>query len=219
MRAYRLGKLWLRQFAGIPIGGPISGAILDATLSSLEFRFRKWGWKQAFLGNSGFHSLDEIITISRYVDDLLLLPHWVCPCCCESIIRSIYATHITFDKACDSQGIVGHSNVVKFLDLFVHTGWIHTLFCLYTKKDLYVYVGFNNEHINNRFPVPCHSQKQHVIRLSSDWKSRIAKIKQHKLTRDGAYIVLTFDIVELHRLDYRHIELVRSWTLACRDSL
>ena len=39
MRTYRIGNLFLRQVKGIPIGGPISGAILDLVLARAECKF------------------------------------------------------------------------------------------------------------------------------------------------------------------------------------
>ena len=39
MRTYRIGNLFLKQVKGIPIGGPISGAILDLVLARAECHF------------------------------------------------------------------------------------------------------------------------------------------------------------------------------------
>ena len=36
MRTFRIGNLFLRQVKGIPIGGGISGAILDLVLASAD---------------------------------------------------------------------------------------------------------------------------------------------------------------------------------------
>ena len=44
MRVYRIGNLFLRQAKGIPIGGPISGAILDLVLARAECRFDIFVW-------------------------------------------------------------------------------------------------------------------------------------------------------------------------------
>ena len=44
MRTYRIGNLFLRQAKGIPIGGPISGAILDLVLARAECRFDIFVW-------------------------------------------------------------------------------------------------------------------------------------------------------------------------------
>ena len=44
MRTYRIGNLFLRQAKGIPIGGPISGAILDLVLARAECHFDLFVW-------------------------------------------------------------------------------------------------------------------------------------------------------------------------------
>ena len=44
MRTYRIGNLFLRQVKGIPIGGPISGAILDLVLARAECKFDTVLW-------------------------------------------------------------------------------------------------------------------------------------------------------------------------------
>lgn len=44
MRTYRIGNLFLRQVKGIPIGGPISGAILDLVFARAECLFDIFSW-------------------------------------------------------------------------------------------------------------------------------------------------------------------------------
>ena len=44
LRVYRFGDKFLVQRSGIPIGGPISGAALEAVLCVDEDTFDKFGW-------------------------------------------------------------------------------------------------------------------------------------------------------------------------------
>ena len=44
LRWYRFGDRYLEQVSGMPIGGPVSGAALEAVLSVDEHMFDKFGW-------------------------------------------------------------------------------------------------------------------------------------------------------------------------------
>ena len=44
MMTFRIGNLFLRQVKGIPIGGPISGAILDLVLARAECHYDLFVW-------------------------------------------------------------------------------------------------------------------------------------------------------------------------------
>ncbi|CAK0792084.1 unnamed protein product, partial [Prorocentrum cordatum] len=66
MRMFRLGDLFVVQENGAPIGGPLSGCILDLVLSLRECVMDKtWGLN--------WSNRRQEIAAARYVDDLLLM--------------------------------------------------------------------------------------------------------------------------------------------------
>ena len=46
IRWYKFGDRYLYQKVGIPIGGPVSGIVLEAVLSVDEYIFEKCGWEK-----------------------------------------------------------------------------------------------------------------------------------------------------------------------------
>ena len=78
-RWYTFGDKFLYRKSGIPIGGPVSGAVLEAALSVDEDSFDKFGWKtySAKLGIGG--KREQWATIVRYVDDVLIISQRFCP--------------------------------------------------------------------------------------------------------------------------------------------
>ena len=75
----------------IPIGGPVSGAVLDAVLSIDEHLFDKFGWV-AFSKDLGLKGHRELwLSIVRYVDDIFIATRWFCPDCVPYIVSSIYS--------------------------------------------------------------------------------------------------------------------------------
>eukprot|EP00959_Pyramimonas_sp_CCMP1952_P021122 445101-Pyramimonas_sp.AAC.1 len=74
MRMFRLGDLFVVQKNGAPIGGPLSGCILDLVLSLRECVMDKT------LGLNWSNRRQEIAA-ARYVDDLLLMSVLWCRGC------------------------------------------------------------------------------------------------------------------------------------------
>eukprot|EP00959_Pyramimonas_sp_CCMP1952_P337964 7077444-Pyramimonas_sp.AAC.1 len=61
MRLLLVGGLVAQQLQGIPIGGPLSGSILHAVLSDLEYQM-----------DARYPGRRSAILTGRYVDDILL---------------------------------------------------------------------------------------------------------------------------------------------------
>ena len=82
-RWYKFGSSFIFQKTGIPIGGPVSGAILDGVLSVQESNYDKFPWPKfaKTCGISG--NRDTWVTMTRYVDDVLVIRRWFFPCCVE----------------------------------------------------------------------------------------------------------------------------------------
>ena len=61
-------------------------------------------------------------------------------------------------------------------------------------------------------------EKLLVARLRSDFKAKIARFRQIKLTKDSVYIYLLLESAELIRLGYSRGLLFASWRQACTDT-
>ena len=64
------------QKVGIPIGGPISSAILRCTLATAEHFYDTIGWKRLAARIQIVGERQQFITIGRYVDDLIMISTW-----------------------------------------------------------------------------------------------------------------------------------------------
>ena len=101
MRWFKFGERYLHQKSGIPIGGPVSGAVLDGVLSIDEHHFDMFGWS-VFSKSLGIKGHRELwLSIVRYVNDILIATRWFCPECVPSIVSLIYAKTVSFDVAND----------------------------------------------------------------------------------------------------------------------
>ena len=86
MKLYRLGDFWLRQLRGIPIGGPLSFAILDGLLCSIEHDFDRSSANRA-----------RDFAAGRYCDDLILASYSVCTACLKKQMYRVFASLIEFE--------------------------------------------------------------------------------------------------------------------------
>ena len=112
------------QRSGVPIGGPISGAILFSILAFLEHLFDLARWYR--LRWSAVKKLrgprKKYITTARYADDILMLSRWFCVGCLVKLIKQIYRELIGFDPELNCEQIEGWT-MGKFLDMWVFFGW------------------------------------------------------------------------------------------------
>ena len=70
LRYYKFGNSFLYQCSGIPIGGPVSGAILESVLCMEEHRFDRFRWPQVAARTKLRGKREKWITFLRYVDDV-----------------------------------------------------------------------------------------------------------------------------------------------------
>ena len=183
LRYYKFGDLFLFQKSGIPIWGPVSGAVLEAVLACEEHnsdRFR-WPKKARRLRLKG--GREQWLTMLRYVDDVLVISFWFCPACIEKLINEIYRDTVKFDKSNDGESRIDEFNILKFLDLWLFVSCQTTNIFLVNKNDLYAASGIENLKGKNRFPIPDGPKNEVCKRLVSDFKSRLARFKQIKTGR------------------------------------
>ena len=140
-RFYQFGSHFLFQKCGIPIGGPVSGAVLDCVLSVQENSFDKFIWPRLAhqLGLKGCRG--KWLTITRYVDDVFVISKWFCPTCVKNMIPKIYRGVVKFDCCNDGATKIQNYNVVKFLDLWIFCEWAKTEIFLVNKNDLFAFSG------------------------------------------------------------------------------
>ena len=79
LRKFQFGNLFLEQVSGIPIGGPVSGAVLEGVLSLDEHMFEQCGWPTFVRSYRLKGPRQKWITMARYVDDIFIATRWLCP--------------------------------------------------------------------------------------------------------------------------------------------
>ena len=127
MRIYRFGNLYVWQREGLPIGGPLSYAVLQCVLASMEHEFRTPEFLAAFISELDFTSYSEALEIPfwvivswwRYVDDVFLGSRCLCEDCLKVLI-SKYEPHITFDPNTEFFTVAPEGyTALKCLDMWV----------------------------------------------------------------------------------------------------
>ena len=99
----RLGKFLFEQVRGVPIGGHMSKAIASAVLAVEELRWCEDRAKQLELGfaTPEAHegpSFQQLVAMSRYVDDTALVSKCVCPSCLSHMPDLMYRKPICFES-------------------------------------------------------------------------------------------------------------------------
>ena len=73
MRIYRIGNAVIQQLFGDPIGGPISGVILDACCAKSELMFDSVLWPRIAASCNLVGERADFIAAGRYADDVILV--------------------------------------------------------------------------------------------------------------------------------------------------
>ena len=191
LRVFRFGDQFLVQLSGIPIGGPISGAALEAVLCLGEDTFDKLGWPTLANKLNIRGQRCQWLTCLRYVDDVFVATRCFCPTCVEYIIVCIYSRTIAFDTATDGLGTVGTFTTLRFLDLWCFMSWDKIFFSLVCKNDLFAFSGLNSLRTNNRYPIPHGDMRLLYKRITCEFQSRLARFRQLGFSLDGIYFHIT----------------------------
>ena len=107
LRHYRLGHHMLEQSCGVPIGGSLSSAILDVTLSYYEHTY-----------HTAHAVRPQQVLAVRYVDDSLMASKSRCQVCLMKFSRRVHGETLTFGLD-DSQSRLGQVALQKFLHLML----------------------------------------------------------------------------------------------------
>jgi hypothetical protein len=161
---------------GIPIGGPISGAVLNAVLSRIEVNFQKFVWPK--LSNSfGLDGpLHDFVTFGRYVDDVVAVSRWLCPRCTERLVNRIYKGQVTFDASNEGLRDFGEFRCLRFLDVWLFLTWSTFEATLAVKNDLFALSALTPLLVKNRFPLPVGPFNSLWLRIGADFKGRCARM-------------------------------------------
>jgi len=217
LRIFQFGNLFLEQVSGIPIGGPVSGAVLEGVLSLDEHMFEQYIWPTIASTCKLQGERQKWLTIARYVDDIFIASRWLCPHCVEGIVTHIYKNTINFDRACDELNYIDGYTIVKFLDLWIYLSWSNQFITLVNKNDLFALSGINSLHVKNRFPIAYGSTTYLRKRITCDLQGRIAKFNQFNFSPNMSFLYLVMDFAELMRLGYGPIFLETYWKKAASD--
>ena len=217
LRIFQFGNLFLEQVSGIPIGGPVSGTVLEGVLSLDEHMFEQYQWPK-FASTHGLGGKrKKWITMARYVDDIFIASRWLCPHCVEEIVTEIYKNTIIFDRECSELNYINGYATIKFLDLWAYMSWSNQFLALVNKNDLYSLSGLKSLLVKNRFPIAYGSTACLRNRLVCDFQARIAKFNQQSFTPNMFFLYLVMDFAELMRLGYGRLFLGSCWKKAASD--
>ena len=211
MKIYKLGSKFLVQVRGVPIGGPISGVVLEICLTRLEQAFAS-KWRDFTLAHVFTGKMAQYIAAGRYADDTVFLSRWFCSSCLEQLMGQVYSSQIKFNTAQEAVHLGGGFIHVKILD-----------FCMFCSCETFsVTVDSSNEAFawfraegvtkkKTRFPI-CHGQKYLLCkRLLRDLQGRIARLRQLELCHFDTFYAILVDVVELIRSDFPFCIVLEAW--------
>ena len=184
MRFFRLGDRFLVQVKGIPIGGPISGVILDMSLVRLEEKFDRVGWKR-FMKKCPFKKLgrrSKYVGAGRYADDTILVSRWLCETCLAELVHEVYSTQVKFDCSMDSMDL-GGASFFKVLDFWVCLTSQTVSVTIDAPNESYLWFGSQKKlpektKRKTRFPVFEGPKQRLRAALLRDFQGRVARYRQ-----------------------------------------
>ena len=137
---FRVSDFFILQTSGVPIGGPLSGYLLDLVLCWLEHTYDK--------NNNG---RDRTFTSIRYADDLGLFSRVLCQTCLKKRIFRIFGNSMDFSSAGDSVVCRPGHVMQKFLDFDIHFSFYDLDIALTHPNELFAFTAN-----------PAHRQKQNI---------------------------------------------------------
>ena len=210
LRFFRVGDRFLMQVYGVPIGGPISGAILDVCLTSLEEKFDKKRWPDiaAQCGLKGPRG--KFVASGRYADDTILISRWLCATCLGQILKSVYSNEVDFDIDLGAINLGTHA-FANYLDFWVCVS--DTLLSITPNfpNELSIWLQDISLKKKSRFPVLSGTKEEVMGSLTRDVMGRLARLRQLKLNRFDIVMAVIIDTLELQTLGYSFGMVARAW--------
>ena len=217
MLVYKVGNVYIRQRKGLPIGGPISGAILEACLANLEQTFDRRVWPSicAKFGLQG--PRNEYIAAGRYADDALLLSPYFCDRCLFGFIKQTYRKQLDFDDTTDTRHL-GENYAIKFLDFWCIVNFQNISIAPHCTNELALLSGDISQRKKYRFPWHHGDRRNVQAQLLCDLQGRIARARQLELRGFGAIYFFVTIFYELRIMDHPLDFLWHTWqSIALHD--
>jgi hypothetical protein len=211
MRIYRIGNKFMVQRAGVPIGGPLSGALLRLTLSKCEADFdtRWWPGIAEGLGLSG--SRGSSVAASRYEDDLLLTSHIFCSGCLDTLVDFIYKDAVPFKPCTDFEATESDDSINKFLDFYVKCRAGVVNINIFNPNYKFALSGSLSDYCKHRFPPPHGHNDQIISKLAQNFMCRRARWSQLGLCSEQILKACAADVCELFRLGHSGANIRKAW--------
>ena len=210
MCVYRVGNVFIRQESGIPIGGPVSGVILEICCEVLEHRFDTYTWPSKRDACALKGARKEYIAAARYADDTAMASKWFCSGCLENFIIKTYKNEISFDITSECQQWEDFI-ALKFLDFILYADFMGAQTGPHTKNELAIWLGKPDLRIKLRFPPLYGKPVQANNRLRIDLCGRIARYRVLKAHPTSIALSLAADFVELSSLGYTSGAIRKAW--------
>ena len=177
---------------GIPTGGPISGACLNASFAAEEELFDKFGWfrlSQRF-GLRGRRK--QYIVLRRYEDDVVGISYWFCSKCLLEFISSVYK-NVSFDDSTESHHCDGRV-FGKFLDVWYLIGFGPTqfTFTMHSPNEVGVWTGDTSLKKKLRFPATHGFKRDILSALRRDLTGRASRMRQLSLSPSDAFLCYSY---------------------------
>ena len=129
MRYFFVASICLMQCKGIPIGGPISGAVLHLVLSRLEWQYEKahfWTKRSIYKG--------------RYADDVIMLSRRLCYQCLKLKIQSVYGRVLQFSVEPQPERVLD-CIIVPYLEAELHINFTEVRIWVNHKNEKFAITG------------------------------------------------------------------------------
>eukprot|EP00959_Pyramimonas_sp_CCMP1952_P166036 3470264-Pyramimonas_sp.AAC.1 len=189
MRFYRLGGIFVEQTRGIPIGGPLSGGILNVVLSDKETQYDRKNPNRV-----------SQMACGRYVDDLVCLSYVLCRCCLKRKLPQIYQGVVFFKVDEDFSTLPDGTIIQKFLDVELHFRFQVLRLNPVHKNEQFAWSGNPAHLVKKSIPPYTHSQDPRVLRAHrAELRGRVCRWEQIGVPNSIlAYLMLTDMMVYLH---------------------
>ena len=213
VRWFRLGDAYLVQKKGVPIGGPLSKALLSLVLCRLESSFDRFRWPElaAFFGLPGWTRAQAFMAL-RYVDDLWLWSWVLCDRCLEKLVGNIYRKEIAFERDDKGTWDVGPTRLQRWLDVLWESGWTTFRWAHHNPNERWVWSGTPELKGKHRLrPYDSDCSRGALQRLAAELAGRRARWAQLRLQGFALWYAVFLDIGEGLREGYTASLQLRVW--------
>ena len=207
MRFFRLGAYFMLQIDGIPIGGPLSGQILDAVLSFLEFLFdARWTTRQ------------RKIASGRFADDLILLSYVWCSDCLWGMVHDVYDGAVCFSRDDGAVTTSGGTIIQGYLDGIIHFNFASFSVYAKHKNEEFGFIG-TQDLVSKHSTLPFMGKFDAKIKNThrAELKGRIHRWSSIGVTEANMMILVATDCLVYIRNGFSFKQIRRIWMGITKD--